>query len=166
MRFRKALEAAPLFCRRHVAAVVTGDYAPDFAQIEKAKVVHLRDALAQAELRNAENLESLISRALAYLAFPAEEGPSVKVEDSDDFADSEAAEFERWDEARLLKHVGDLESEVASLRYRNAVLSEDNRRLKLAQTAGEAIRRDLERDRQELLATVQECDLSKSSSRH
>jgi|GEM_PF-1890261 len=154
MRFRKALEAAPVFCRRHVMAVVDGDCAPDFGQVERAKLMHLRDALAQAELKNAEDLESLIARGIAYLAPGVEKTPPVNDEDSADCSEAQVAEFEHWDQARLFGRLSALESEVASLRYRNAVLSEDNRRLKLAQTAGEAIRRDLERDRKELLAAV------------
>jgi len=46
------------------------------------------------------------------------------------------------------------------LRYRNAVLSEENRRFKLAQTAGEAIRRDLEHDREQLLAAAKQLNLN------
>jgi hypothetical protein len=165
MRFRKALEAAPLFCKKHVTAVVAEERAANFAEVQKAKVVYLRDALAHAELRNADDLESLIARALAYLALPLDEASPPTVADSPDWAEKEAIEFERWEEARLFRRLAALESEVASLRYRNAVLSEENRRLSLAHTAGEAIRRDLERDRQQLLAVVEQQNSSKPSNR-
>ena len=58
----------------------------------------------------------------------------------------------QWDEEQRMANLGNIESEVASLRYRNAVLAEENRRLKLAYAAVEAIRHDLERDRAALLA--------------
>ncbi|HTT77835.1 MAG TPA: hypothetical protein VMF50_17860, partial [Candidatus Binataceae bacterium] len=62
---------------------------------------------------------------------------------------------ERWDENRHFKRLADLESEAAGLRYRNAVLTQENHELKLAHIAGEALRRDLERDRAQLLASAQ-----------
>jgi hypothetical protein len=169
MRFRKALESAPLFCRKHAGIVAKQDVAVNFAQVQRAKLLHLRDALAQAELRNGAEMESLILTALTYLAAPLQqEPPPVEVHDSSDCTENEAAEFERWEEARQFKHLADLESEAAGLRYRNAVLSEENRRLKLAHVAGEAIRRDLEHDRAQLLAAAKEQDAKplKFSSRH
>ena len=167
MRFRKAVEAAPLFCRQHASVITDGQLAQDFAQVQRAKVLHLRDALAQAELRNAEELESLISTALAYLGRSEEQYPSLEVETPQDDRSDLTQEFERWDETRHFKRLADLESEAASLRYRNAVLSEENRRLTLAHTAGEAIRHDLERDRAQLLAVAKEIDANplKSSRR-
>jgi hypothetical protein len=168
MRFRKAVEAAPLFCRQHANVITDGQLAQDFLQVQRAKVLHLRDALAQAELRNGEKLESLISAALAYLGRPEEQKPCLEIEPPLGDRSDLAQEFERWDEARQLKRLADLESEAASLRYRNAVLLEENRRLTLAHTAGEAIRRDLERDRQQLLEAARETDVNslKSSNRH
>lgn len=169
MRFQKALESAPLFCRNHATAIAENDAAGTFAQVQRAKLLHLRDALAQAELRNSAELESLILTALTYLAAPLQqEPPPMEVHDSSDCTEYEAAEFERWEEARQFKHLADLESEAAGLRYRNAVLSEENRRLKLAHVAGEAIRRDLEHDRAQLLAAAKEQDAKplKFSSRH
>jgi hypothetical protein len=168
MRFTKALESAPLFCRKHVSTVAEQDVAVNFAQVQRAKLLHLRDALAQAELRNAADLESLISMTLTYLAAPVEqEPPPAEVQNSADRIENEAAEFQRWDESRQFKHLADLESEVAGLRYRNAVLSEDNRRLKLAHAAGEAIRHDLEHDRAQLLSAAkgQNANLLKFSNR-
>jgi hypothetical protein len=168
MRFTKALESAPLFCRKHVSTVAERDVAVNFAQVQRAKLLHLRDALAQAELRNAADLESLISMTLTYLAAPVEqEPPPAEVQNSADRIENEAAEFQRWDESRQFKHLADLESEVAGLRYRNAVLSEDNRRLKLAHAAGEAIRHDLEHDRAQLLSAAkgQNANLLKFSNR-
>jgi hypothetical protein len=67
-------------------------------------------------------------------------------------AETEVCEFVKWDRERQLEYLGKLESEAASLRYRNAVLAEENRALKLARIADQSIRRDLERDREELLA--------------
>ncbi len=169
MRFKKALESAPLFCRKHAGTVARQGVAVNFAQVQRAKILRLRNALAQAELRNGAEMESLILTALAYLAVPLQqELASVEVQDSSDCTEHEAAEFERWEAARQFKHLADLESEVAGLRYRNAVLSEDNRRLKLSHAAGEALRRDLEHDRAQLLAAVkgENANPPKFSSRH
>jgi hypothetical protein len=172
MRFQKALERAPVFCRKHAKAVAGENDAIDFAQTQKAKVVLLRDGIAQAELRNSEELEGLMAQALAYLSLRLERVSVTEVQklvtDLDGCADEETAEFARWEDARLLQHVSALESEVAALRYRNAVLSEEDRRLKLAYTANEAIRRDLERDREQLLAAARESRPNplKSSNQH
>lgn len=167
MRFQKALESAPLFCRRHVKAIAEQNSGVNFAHVQKAKLLHLRNALAQAELRNSAELESLISKTLAYLAASVEEEPSVEVRDSSDSTETDAAEFGRWEDARQLKHLSDLESEAASLRYRNAMLAEENRRLKLAHAAGEALRRDLEHDREQFIAAAkaQDPNSAKSSTR-
>jgi hypothetical protein len=67
--------------------------------------------------------------------------------------ETEVCEFVNWDRERQLEYLGKLESEAASLRYRNAVLAEENRALKLARIADTSIRRDLERDREKLLAS-------------
>jgi hypothetical protein len=72
--------------------------------------------------------------------------------ESEQLAEGAAREFMQWDEEQRMAHLGNIESEVAGLRYRNAVLAEENRRLKLAYAAVEAIRHDLERDRAALLA--------------
>jgi hypothetical protein len=156
IRFRKALELAPLFCQRHVNLVASAPLAVNFAQVQRAKLQHLRDDLAQAEILNRESLEPLTLSALAYLGGPILEQPQLQLEDSADTPAAEASEFEKWEDELQLKHLGKLESEVASLRYRNAKLSEENRRLKVARVAGEAIRRDLERDRAQLLAAAEE----------
>lgn len=158
MRLRKALESAPLFCRKHEGAVAGQDDALNFAQVQRAKAVHLRNALAQAELFNREELESLILKTCAYLGRFLEEEQSSEIQEPLTAETEEAAEFERWEEACQFKHLAALESEAASLRYRNASLSEENRRLKLANVAGEAIRHDLERDRAQLLAEMREPD--------
>jgi hypothetical protein len=152
MRFRKALESAPLFCRKHQGAVAGQGITVNFEQVQRAKILQLRDALAQAELFNREGLEDLILRALAYLGGPLEEDLPTETQDPAGDGTEEAAEFQRWEETRQFKHLAALESEAASLRYRNAMLHEENRRLKLANVAGEAARRDLERDRAQLLA--------------
>lgn len=167
MRFRKALESAPLFCRRHADAVADTRDAINFAEVQRAKARLLRDSLAQAELRNSEGLEPLIEHALTYLAQPPKRTPALQgqLDRESGAATSERAEFEQWEEKRLLKHLGALESELASLRYRNALLSEENRRLKLAHVANEATRRDLERDREQLLAAAKKSDPPKSSKR-
>lgn len=70
----------------------------------------------------------------------------------------------QWDEEQKLAHLSNIESEVASLRYRNAALSEENRRFKLAHAAVEAIRHDLERDRAELGAARTKEGLAPSNS--
>jgi hypothetical protein len=158
MRFRKALEMAPLFCHRHVNLVASDPLAVNFAQVQRAKLQHLRDDLAQAEILKRESLESLTLSAIAYLGGPVLEQPLLQLQDSADAPVAEASEFEKWDDELQLKHLGKLESEAASLRYRNATLSEENRRLRAARVAGEAMRRDLERDRTQLLAAAAERD--------
>jgi hypothetical protein len=159
MRFRKALEMAPLFCQRHVNLVASDPLAVNFVQVQYAKLQHLRDDLAQAEILNRESLEQLTLSALAYLGRPPVlENPLLQVHDSADASMAEASEFERWDDELQLKHLGNLESEAASLRYRNAMLTEENRSLKVARVAGEAMRRDLERDRAQLPAAAAERD--------
>jgi hypothetical protein len=156
MRFRKALEMAPLFCQRHANIIASDPPAVNFAHVQRAKLQHLRDDLAQAEILNRESLEPLTLSALAYLGRPALEQPLLRLQDSVDESVAAAAEFERWDDELQLKRLGNLESEAASLRYRNAMLSEENRRLKIARVAAEAIRQDLERDRAELMAAAKE----------
>lgn len=156
MRFRKALEMAPLFCIRHTTLIVSDFLAVNFAQVQRAKLQHLRDALAQAELLNRESLESLTLSAIAYLGSSIPEQSVLPIQDTLDVPVVEGHEFERWDDELQLKHLGDLESEAASLRYRNSVLSEENRRLKLAHVADEAVRLDLERDRAQLLIAAKE----------
>jgi hypothetical protein len=91
----------------------------------------------------------------------------LQLQESADTPAAEASEFEKWDDELQLRHLGKLESEAASLRYRNATLSEENRRLKAARVASEATRRDLERDLAQLLATAKQRDSNpqKSSSR-
>jgi hypothetical protein len=158
MRFRKALEMAPLFCQRHVNLVASDPLAVNFALVQRAKLQRLRDDLAQAEILNRDSLEPLTLSAIAYLGGPVLEQPLLQPQDSADAPVAEASEFEKWDEELQLKHLGELESEAASLRYRNATLSEENRRLKAARVASEAIRRDLERDRAQLLAAAEERD--------
>ncbi len=166
MRFRKALESAPLFCRRHADAVADASDAINFAEVQRAKARLLRDSLAQAALRNSEELEPLVAHALTYLAQPPKRTPALEgqLARESGAATSETAEFEQWEEKRLLRHLGALESELASLRYRNALLSEENRRLKLAHVANEATRRDLERDREQLLAEVKQLDANTPKS--
>jgi hypothetical protein len=155
MRFRKAQESAPLFCRAHGRDVTGGDVAVNFAQVEGTKILHLRDALAQAELRNDEDIESLVATTLAYLGRPAEQLAQFQVQESLESTKEDTREFERWDDKRHFKRLADLESEVAGLRYRNAVLAQENHELKLAHIAGEALRHDLERDRAQLLAAAE-----------
>ena len=158
MRFQKALEQAPLFCRVHVVQICRKQAPANFIRIEHRKVLKLINDLAQAQLRRQPELETLIGRAFAYLAtVPA----SIETHDSSkerpgDLAqvppEDELREFAGWDAERQLEYLGKLESAVASLRYRNGVLAEENRALKTARIAQESIKRDLERDRAALLA--------------
>lgn len=158
LRFRKALERAWLICRRHARIVTEDGGAENFMQVQRAKLQHLRDALAQAELLKRDEMTSLISNALAYLGAGVSSEPLSDSDVRSDSLDGEIAHFERWDDEQQLKRLGQLESEAASLRYRNAVLSEENRALRMARVASEAIQRDLERDRSELLAAQQEAN--------
>jgi hypothetical protein len=98
MRFRKALEMAPLFCQRHVNLVASDPLAVNFAQVQRAKLQHLRDDLAQAEILKRESLESLTLSAIAYLGGPVLEQPLLQLEDSADAPVAEASEFEKWDD--------------------------------------------------------------------
>ena len=153
MRFQKALESAPLFCRKHARAIGEQNAAVNFAHVQKARLLRLRNALAQAESRNSAELESLISKTLAYLAAPVEQEPASEVLDSSDSTESDAAEFGRWEDARQLKHLSDLRaSGKPALSQRT--LAKENRRLKLAHAAGEALRRDLEHDREQFIAAA------------
>jgi hypothetical protein len=157
IRFEKALERASLFCRLHASDVVAGNRAPTFLRVQHDKLKQLDDALAQALLRNRENLEQLIQSVMAYtdgaqsrrIDSEAEKLPTPAVD-----AEAEGAEFDRWDNQHVLEHLSNLESEVASLSYRNATLAEENRRLKLARAAIDATMRDVEREREALRREV------------
>jgi hypothetical protein len=151
MRFRKALEGASLFCLRHQTLVMDSGAAVDFSEVQRIKVTHLRDALAQAALRNSENIDLLVAQTLTYLGRDFRLPESPPIEDSTT-SDENASEFERWDEHKHFKRLADLESEAAGLRYRVAILFEENRRLNLARTASQTTLRVLEQDRRELLA--------------
>jgi hypothetical protein len=156
IRFEKALERASLFCRLHVSDVVAGNRAPTFSRVQYEKLKQLRDDLAQALLRNSD-LEQLIQSVMAYT-----DGAQSRRIDSEAEklltpavdAEAEGAEFDRWDNRHVLEHLSNLESEVASLRYRNATLAEENRRLKLARAAIDATMRDVQRDREALRREV------------
>ena len=167
MRFIKALESAPLFCRRHVTLVSKAAGSRNFAEVQRAKLAHLRDALAKAALLNTEAANPLIGAALVYFGRPVADEAPLEMEESSAYRDEEVSELERWDEQRQLERLDKLESEAAALRYRNAVLSEENRRFKLAHAALEALREDLERDRAELMAKKKpDSNGTKSSNRH
>jgi hypothetical protein len=160
MRFQKALEQAPMFCRHHVLQIGGGKSPANFVCIERRKVQRLINDLAQAALRKRPELESLLAEAVVYLtaASPRAEENTTSARENlsdrtiEDSLEAVAREFAKWDGERQLEHLGKLESEVASLRYRNAVLDQENRALKVARIAQEAIRHDLERDRAALLA--------------
>jgi hypothetical protein len=171
IRFEKALERASLFCRLHVSDVVAGNRAPTFSRVQYEKLKQLRDDLAQALLRNSEKLDELIETAMAYADGVRSrriereaENPATATADHE----VEGAEFERWDNEHVLGHLSNLESEVASLRYRSATLAEENRRLRLAHAAVDATKRDLEHDREALrrsLDAVQREPDAKASKR-
>jgi hypothetical protein len=97
MRFRKALEVAPLFCRDHESLIAADGLPENFAQVQRTKLQHLRDALAQTALLNREGLESLISSTLAFLGRPEVEQPSSQAQESNESGEHESSEFERWD---------------------------------------------------------------------
>ena len=163
LRFRKALEGAPLFCREHERSVIADDKAENFAAVQRAKLLRLRDKLTEAALRGGEQVKPLIDASLAYLGRSSPEPAPHLCYDSAESADAEFRVFEAWDNEQQLKRLGDLEAEAASLRYRNAVLTEENRRLRLAHTALEATQRDLEKDRADLLAARNRIDASSST---
>ena len=166
-RFMIALQSAPLFCQKHASLVFIAGSAPTFAEVQRAKLAHLRDALARAAQVNSEAVEPLIAIALAYFGRSGPEEVRPEMEESSPSGE-EASDLERWDEQRHFKRLAMLESEVAALRYRNAMLSEENRRLKLAHAAVQALREDLERDRADLMAKKNSGDSDgiKSSNRH
>jgi hypothetical protein len=170
LRFQKAIEAAPLLCNKHVTEICREGTPAHFIEVQRHKLEQLISDLAQAELRREEELPSLIARSVEHLSHPSSSADLIG-QDSDSVAESEAdpvdevpKEFASWDEARRLAYLARLESEAASLRYRNAVLSEENRRFKLAQVAWDATRRDLERDRAELIAEKRASQTPKTDS--
>jgi hypothetical protein len=163
MRFRRALEDAPLFCRRHESLVAADGAAKNFVDVQRVKLEGLRDALAQAVLRGSDEVDALIGSVLAYLGQPcAAQSPTLDTDVSTGSARTEDGLFEAWASARQLQRLGNLEAEAASLRYRTATLSEENRRLKLALAAVEAMCRDLQKDRAELLAAKRGSDSTRS----
>ena len=168
MRFTKALQSAPLFCRRHATLVLKVAGSENFAEVQRAKLTHLRNALAKAALLNSEAGEPLIAAALAYFGRPVPADAPLEMEESSACREEAASELERWDEQRHFKRLATLESEAAALRYRNALLSEENHRFKLAHEAVQALREDLERDRAELIAKKNSADSNgiKASNRH
>jgi hypothetical protein len=158
LRFEKAIQRAPLFCCSHIVRITAGGGARNFARIQRGKLEELINEIAQAELLGRPALHALIEKAATFLGAPL---PIGQAADSDaDSCDAEAntpesaalAEFARWEEEQKNAHLGRLESETASLRYRNAILSEENRRFRLAHAAVEALRRDLERERAQVRA--------------
>lgn len=158
-RFQRALEQAPLFCRRHSFQIAQRRSTANFIHVEQRKVQKLINDLAQAQLRKLPAMDGLIERSVAYLAaVPQVLEPNVSepfektlADFVSDSPDAEVHEFTKWDAERQLEYLGKLESEAASLRYRNRVLTEENRALKIARIAQESIRRDLERDRARFL---------------
>jgi len=160
IRFEKALENGPLVCAPHTRYVLGTARAERFGQIQQKKVDALSAEIAQSRLRHSGHLEELMASAVRYLGEPERErraltDPSSRGADIEQLAAAARSEFAGWDETKRLAHVTSIESELASLRYRNWVLAEENRRLKLAHTASEAARHDLERDRRELLVAVE-----------
>jgi len=157
LRFEKAIQRAPLFCCSHIARITAGGCARNFARIQRGKLEELINEIAQAELLGRPALYALIEKTATFLGAPFPIGQAAPEADS---CDAEAgapesaalAEFARWEEEQKNAHLGRLESETASLRYRNAVLSEENRRFRLAHAAVEALRRDLERERAQVRA--------------
>ena len=105
---------------------------------------------------------TLFAKAVTYLGTPNFNHPAFSDDEetlggeSEQLAEGDAREFMQWDEELRMAHSGNIEREVASLRYGNAVLAEENRRLKLAYAAVEAIRHDLECDRAALLAAKEQ----------
>jgi hypothetical protein len=158
LRFEKALERGPLFCHRHIARIVGHGRAPAFARIERRKLEELINEISQAQLLRRADLQDLIDKAAAYLGAPSgiDRKPPAEAgqfdNGTDGLAQAAAHQFAQWEEEQKTVRLDRLESEVASLRYRNAVLSEENRRYKLAHAAVEALRCDLERDRAALHA--------------
>jgi hypothetical protein len=155
VRFQKGLESAPLFCHRHAAQISAGASARNFVTIQLRKLSQLGDELSQSELRGRE-AEPLIELALRCFGvhtgeMAAELADLPKAGAGDDSANVENRELAGWDERRRDALIGNLESELAALRYRNGILEQENRRLTLAYNALEMMRRDLEHDRRNLM---------------
>jgi len=154
IRFEKALQRGPLFCRFHAAEVCTGGAAPNFARIQSDKLKELSEKLLQAlYCSDGDLLEHLVDDGIRYVEGRKTQRLNPKANHSIELsaeetngAAAERVEFERWDNQQVLKHLSDLETEVAKLRY----LVGENRRLKLAHAAVEAVREDLEREREAL----------------
>lgn len=169
LRFEKAIERGSLVCHRHLTLVAAEGAARAFARVQHRKRQTLINDISQAQLLARDSLEALLEKALAYLGTPAPQRQNCPDESSSLEAGSEqlaeaASDFMQWDEEQKLVHLSNIESEVASLRYRNAALSEENRRFKPAHAAVEAIRHDLERDRAELRAASAKEGLAPSNS--
>jgi hypothetical protein len=170
IRFEKALENGPLVCSAHVTQVLDTVRAQRFVQLQHKKVEALIAEIGQSRLRGSRDLEDLIATAVRYLGLAADGRTAstgldahCRGADMERLASAARAEFAAWDEAKRMAHLSDIESELASLKYRNAVLAEENRRLKIAHTASEAMRHDLERDRRDLLAAVKDRNSSRTS---
>jgi hypothetical protein len=169
LRFEKAIERGSLVCHRHLARIVAGGSARAFVRVQHRKRQALINEISQAQLLARDNLEALLQKALVYLGTPAPQRQNPPDDSGSLEAGSEqlaeaASDFMQWDEEQKLAHLSNIESEVASLRYRNAALSEENRRFKLAHAAVEAIRHDLERDRAELRAASAKQGLAASNN--
>jgi hypothetical protein len=158
VRFQRAIEEAPLFCRAHLQRVGEKSV-PRFHQIQQRKIQKLFNELAQAQMRKRPELELLLDQAVTYSnrsRLPAPSSVSGREprrdESRQDLIGPALREFVKWESRRQLEYLGNLEGEAASLRYRNSALAEENRALELARVAEQSIRQELERDRAELLA--------------
>ncbi len=156
IRFQKGLENAPLFCHRHATRIGAAGTAGNFIRTQLRKLSQLSDELSQAELRGRET-EPLIEQALRCFGVQPRDtdadelGTIPEPTAVDESADVENKQFAFWEERRRDALIGKLESELAALRYRNGILEQENRRLTLAYNALDMMRRDLERDRRNMM---------------
>jgi hypothetical protein len=119
--------------------------------VQYSKLKRLHDELAQALMRNSGNLEQLIARAVAYTdSTPSKRDVTNAETVSISTADAEVAGFDTWRKPRGLERRNDGDSEVATLRQRNAWLAEENHRLKVACAAEHTMMRNRERKRERL----------------
>jgi hypothetical protein len=156
IRFQKALEAAPPFCLRHTRQVCADGRASAFRRVQTGHLTRFRDQLAQEELRGHDPTQTIEESLRAIGMPPTCLDGREDIRDLESETESgcgEERELSAWESERQLDHLGKLESEVAALRYRNAILQNENRAFRLARAAVEAMREDLERERRALAVT-------------
>jgi hypothetical protein len=66
-RFRRAIELGPLFCHKHRRQFSSGDLAPNFTKVQRAKLRRLTEDLAQVAHRPRADSDRIFAQTLSYL---------------------------------------------------------------------------------------------------